>query len=81
MLKWQDISTAPRDGTKVDLWIAHTGWRKEYDGRTANCEFFKGRWVDWNDDNIDCPLEQLEPLKDGGTWQATHWMPLPEPPQ
>ncbi len=39
VLEWQDISTAPKDGTAVDLWM-------EYGSRETDFHMDdKGRWV------------------------------------
>lgn len=65
MSDWQPISTAPKDGTVIQLW-PNMNWR--------NPAVFVGRWhselemwEDLSDDNMVCGM--------------THWMPLPEPPK
>ena len=61
------IKTAPRDGTPVDLWIESDrgGYRLE------NHCFINGSWRDENGLPFGNPV----------TSSATHWMPLPEPPE
>ena len=65
VLAWQDISTAPKDGTRIIVYrpkadpnyIPHVGadyWDKTY---------FGGAWMKSREDT-----------------QPTHWMPFPEPP-
>lgn len=70
---WQPIDTAPKDGTKIDIW-AKT-WAASSDTfqfeRFTNCLWMKGdsmsgssaRW-------LNVPT----------SYHPTHWMPLPEPP-
>lgn len=41
MNQWQDITTAPKDGTEVDLWTAF--------GRVTGAKFVDGKWVEWFD--------------------------------
>ena len=63
---WQDISTAPRDGTVVDLW---RGPRNGYPGHMAReAKWVDGRWW-WNSN-------KYHELDD----KITHWMPIPPPP-
>lgn len=74
MSDWQPIETAPKDGTRVNLWCKR--WRPDNDSFShrwfPDCYWTKGdsmtnhnaRWV-----NMDT------------AWFATHWMPLPEPPR
>jgi len=72
MSEWQDIATAPKDGTRVDLWAKC--WLPHNDSfafkRFPDCYWMKSDsyngsgWI-----NID-----------DKTWYATHWMPLPAPP-
>ena len=73
MSEWQDISTAPKDGTVVDLWAAE---RERYDNsRITDCFFVRGQWVHTRtiyDEDTD---DELAPL-----FNPTHWMPLPPPP-
>lgn len=67
---WRDISTAPKDGTLVDLWIPR---RRE---RAADCRFIKGGWRELS----LTPFDTMEWCSLEGYDQPTHWMPLPEPP-
>jgi hypothetical protein len=64
---WQPIATAPKDGTIVDLWSPGDG------GRLTNY-----RRVRLSKTNIF-----YEPVFSGFAVvrDATHWMPLPEPPK
>jgi hypothetical protein len=63
---WQDISTAPKDGTVVDLW---RGPRDGYPGHMAR----EAKWVDgywwWKSNKYQ---EQDDNI--------SHWMPIPPPP-
>lgn len=66
MTEWQDISTAPKDDTIVDLWW-HTDWDEQF--RVADCRYRDHKtWVDERGNIIDAQY-------------ITHWMPRPEPPQ
>jgi hypothetical protein len=66
MSKWQDIETAPKDGTEI--------WA--YAGEQARMKWIEGSgyalWV-WADE----ALSEIDP----DPIQPTHWMPLPEPPE
>ncbi len=73
MSEWQDISTAPRDGTRVLVcWsdipqMAVAAWNADY----AEADYSEG--VGWRDDSdYGC----------GGMIGAmpSHWQPLPSPP-
>ena len=78
---WRDISTAPRDGTPVDLWVVFwNGVVGEPRGeRSGNCNFKGDGWhdqwgnrLDWEDGPDDEGII---------SWRrVTHWMPLPAPP-
>lgn len=77
MTDWQPIETAPKDGTRVDLW---TG------GRRVTGAFYKDDgwtvWVRWVRDK----RQTSGGLPTGthrytGVDSPTHWMPLPEPPE
>ena len=72
---WQDISTAPKDGTYVDIWGVNPAGRR-----------FPGvRWTDWP------PVGAVEgftwrnwqgvPVVDHADAVATRWMPLPAAPE
>jgi hypothetical protein len=70
---WQPIDTAPKDGTRVDLWAKMWQvYNDEFTGkRFADCywtngDSMSGRHAHWR---------ELDP-----SWRPTHWMPLPEPP-
>lgn len=81
MSEWQDISTAPKDGTLIDLWA------KSYDiasrdsdemtviveFRVADAQWFAGDWADENGNGLWC--------HDWQNLRFTHWMPHPSPPE
>lgn len=71
---WQDISTAPKDGTKVDLWMevyacAITfGMSDEF--RVPDCWFVDGYWVH----DYGSTVRKLR------TEYLTHWAPIQQGP-
>lgn len=71
---WQPISTAPKDGTRVDLWAKC--WRPSDDGfsemRCPNCYWTKG------DSEMNRRAAWVN-LETG--WYPTHWRPLQAPPE
>lgn len=62
--KWQDISTAPRDGTRILVRLAETGFPCSVWGRTRIAKWSNaaGEWRHM-----------------GGPLYPRTWMPLPEP--
>ena len=72
--KWQPIETAPKDGTKIDLWAK--AWLPAFD-RFEFMRFADCWW--WNGDSMsNSDAKWMELHRD---WHATHWMPLPSPPR
>ena len=69
-LTWQDIATAPRDGTGIDLWTPMNG--RVADVQWLNNDRRKG-WHRWGTDDFESP--GWEPVGN-----ATHWMPKPADP-
>lgn len=76
---WQPIETAPKDGTRIDLWILNDsapphGWR------LADVFWNGHAWVVWRlgrqKDNFGCV--ETEEVQIANT--ITHWMPLPASP-
>lgn len=68
--EWMPIETAPRDGTKVDLWVV---WPNAPAERIANA-WFSGNWWRMYSRGFDKHGFTIE------TRKITHWMPLPSPP-
>ncbi len=68
MSEWQEVETAPRDGSFVDLWV-HDSLRQDGE-RWTDCHFRNDRWFTAEGDPV-APYSWL--------W-VTHWMPLPTPP-
>jgi hypothetical protein len=72
---WQPIETAPKDGTKVDLWVAY-GEGKTKGERWPDAWFGEHPFTEesgpvWQDDVV--PIE-------GERTTATHWRPIPKGP-
>lgn len=67
MSEWQPIETAPKDGRTLMVWITDPDVSSHCFAPVSITS--DGKW--WDDSTGD----QIEPLKN-----ATHWMPLPEPP-
>lgn len=83
-MDWQDISTAPKDGTVIDVWLKgtlsdikfycstppHKIRRGEYGGRSVAWHYLNGKF---------------RPFLGGLTLttfiEPTHWQPLPSPPK
>lgn len=92
---WQPIATAPKDGTVVDLWIT-TPALKTGAERCCDARWHQGAWwfpdfpTEFDEDDgqpsgFTSDVSEIE-----GVWhrraetpicRATHWMPLPPPPQ
>lgn len=85
MGEWQDIETAPKDGTAVLLYIVPIeegyllGWNPE---RTITHVIGWWSHSGWTSHLMEEGTADTE----GNSWpyqitlQPTHWMPLPEPP-
>ena len=69
-MKWQPIETAPRDGTEFLAFKPSS-----FGPIIVVCE-----WLD--EDHPDYDGETPHVTWDfSGFWDATHWMPLPQPPE
>ena len=80
-MEWQDIETAPKDGTEILALYLYKGHVPDYSiVRWENWGHGHGAWVAWSDGQLviesqtDSGTSYLEPF-------VTHWMPLPEPPK
>lgn len=74
--QWQDISTAPKDGTDILLGSPP----QEFNGEPTTRRTTVGQWVTAQDGDDDYSGWASW---DGGFTEEnppTHWMPLPEPP-
>lgn len=67
---WQPIETAPKDGTKVDLWVKHIDTP---DHRECDMVMVDGVW------RRSCGKVLMSRLEDVLT--PTHWMLPPAPPE
>lgn len=70
MTEWQPIETAPKDGTRVDLWVEVSLLGA---GRETDCYWDRGAWfIPANNYGDGCSTYDGQ--------MPTHWMPIPEPP-
>ncbi len=74
---WRPIDTAPRDGTRVDLWVIHPD-RPGY--RETDCRWETddegSEWFDRRGGMV----EGFKILDQPYLIRATHWRPIPGPP-
>lgn len=77
---WQDIATAPRDGTRIDVWCKRS-WLPpaEYERKT-NIYWCKTHKL-WRTDGQLHFVESTFDPKSTYHLVPTHWMPLPSPPK
>jgi hypothetical protein len=72
---WQDISTAPKDGTVIDAFGSRNG---------KPMRFTNAAWVERHMGGTGEPLGEFHWVFDGkdiyGDFDLTHWRPLPAPP-
>lgn len=85
---WQPIETAPKDGTQIDIWVepdagsihgpshykAHRQANAFWCDRDPTDPFDKTGSEGWWCRLADKFAHEM-------SWKATHWMPLPEPPE
>ncbi len=74
MAGWQPIETAPKDGSRFDVWAK--GWLPAFD------RFEYRRFADcyWRDaDSMGSWRAGIVGVD--RDWHPTHWMPLPNPPK
>lgn len=68
---WQDISTAPKDGTEIDVWLNGMGFRQ------TNIS-----WREPDEDEQPWQDNREPAFRDNTGYRVkfTHWQPLPLPP-
>ncbi len=69
---WQPIETAPKDGTEVDLFLTT--------GREPDCFWKDGGWTRTVKDGDYMGEDGVQIEYPKCNIVATHWMPLPSPP-
>ena len=86
MGEWQDIETAPLDGTPLLLFVPGvTSWSRTDGmpdvvvGMWAKHLFQEGWYSDIGD--VDQGYESTGAYFEHDVLSPTHWMPLPEPPK
>jgi hypothetical protein len=77
MSVWQDISTAPKDGTVIDLWVVFP---------SGPVRWADARWVEAGEHSCSgpanwCSRENFPLHAFVEKPVATHWMPIPNPPE
>lgn len=76
MTAWQDISTAPKDGTRVLVWSAAAQQAYVAAWMTALEDRDDSTWIFARDLNFADPSRAIA----FAVAKPTHWMPLPKPP-
>ena len=72
MSDWQPIETAPRDGTPFLAWAK--GFLQDELGPTEDWVPSRALVTEWRAFAFRC-------AETGNTFEFTHWMPLPPPPE
>ena len=76
MSGWKPIETAPKDGTRVDLWTS--------EGRVPNAFWRADHWTIWLRWKRDSTWRSGPPkgahVYTNVVGAVTHWQPLPPPP-
>lgn len=67
---WRPIETAPKDGTKIDLWVY---WPEHGESRRATNAY-------WHEDRLDWWIDGYCVNQYAHCPKITHWMPLPPAP-
>lgn len=70
MSDWQPIETAPKDGTRIDVWA----YWAEGDNWSRSADAY------WSVEDQDWMLDRWLAGQYVTPPKITHWMPLPEPP-
>lgn len=82
-MEWRTIDTAPKDGTRVDLWCLFTSWSgdlKSYAFRVIDC-WHDGYWRRYDEAlGGDCAVEQVYSCE-GGAIRACLWTKVPDVPR
>lgn len=84
MAEWQDISTAPKDGTVIDVWRNEGGRDTVFWGHPPHECGEMGRLCDSDWHGIRAPgwvCNTFGEFVGRNHNPFTHWMPLPEAPQ
>ena len=77
-MSWQPIETAPKDGTAVLLYGL---WQGEINGIADEPTTDIGYWAGGSSDEPGNDWWRISTGDAYACWmRATHWMPLPEPP-
>jgi hypothetical protein len=80
--EWQDISTAPKDGTPILVFGTRFGWAAN---PSRVCAFYKANaWWIYGGSSGEPSKQRSERnvvIQTLDTIDPTHWMPLPNPPQ
>ena len=72
-MNWQPIETAPKDGTSILLGCNYERMGKQ---RVTRAWWERGMWAEamyWSEDDQEFLISQC-------AFRASHWMPLPTPP-
>ena len=74
--EWQPISTAPKDGSEVVLFIPGDHNRHVVIGSWDDAQYSRRPRPYWTSDGA-----RIWGVRWSRDNQPTHWMPLPQPPQ